>query len=71
MKVLLNITKDMVTKVVLEMKEDQTCGPSGIVIEMVKAGEGVMLDTVTDFINFLIKEEQIPDNWNKSTIMEL
>ena len=56
------ITKDMITEVVLKMKEGKACDPSGIVIEMVKAGRDAMLDVVTDLINFIIKEEQIPDN---------
>ena len=30
-----------------------------------------MLDVITDLINLTIKEEQIPENWDPSTIMEL
>ena len=37
-------------------------GPSGIFIEMVKAGGDVMLHVITDLINLIIKEEQIPDD---------
>ena len=58
----LKITKDMVAEAVLKMKEGKECGPSGIVIEMVKAGGDAMLDVITDMINLIIKEEQIPDH---------
>ena len=44
------------------MKKGKACGPSGIVIEMVKAGRDAMLDVITDMINLIIKEEQIPDD---------
>ena len=44
------------------MKEGKACGSSEIVIEMVKAGADAMLDVITDMINLIIKEEQIPDD---------
>ena len=47
----------------------KACGPSGIVIEMIKAGCDAMLDVITDLINLIIKEEQIPDDWDQSTII--
>ena len=58
----LKITKDMVAEAVLKMKKGKECGPSGIVIEMVKAGGDAMLDVITDMIILIIKEEQIPDH---------
>ena len=62
-------TKDMVAKAILKMKEDKACSPSGIVIEIVKAGGDAMLDVITDMINLIIKEEQILDDWNHTTII--
>ena len=50
----------MVAEAVLKMKEGKACGPSGIVIEMVKTEGGAMLDVITDMINLIIIEEQIP-----------
>ena len=47
----IKITKDMVTEPVLKIKEGKACGPSGAVIEMVKAGGDAMLDVITDLIN--------------------
>ena len=58
----------MVPQVVLKMREGKACGPSGIVIEMVKAGGDAMLDVITDLINMIIKE-QIPDDWDHSAII--
>ena len=38
----------------------KACGPSGIVIEMVKTEGVAMLDVITDMINLIIIEEEIP-----------
>ena len=51
----IKITKDMMTEAVMKTKEGKACGPSGIVIEMVKTGGDVMLDVITDMINLIIK----------------
>ena len=48
------------------MKEGKANDPSGIVIEMVKAGGDAMLNIIIDLINPIIKE-QIPDEWDQST----
>ena len=53
----------------LKIKEGKACGPSGIVIEMVKTGGDAMLHVIRYPINLIIKEEQIPDNWDHSTII--
>ena len=43
------------------MRESKACGPSGIVIEMVKTENDFMPDVITDIISLIIKEEEIPD----------
>ena len=43
------------------MRESKACGPSGIVIEMVKTESDFMPDVITDIISLIIKEEEIPD----------
>ena len=63
----IKITKDMVAEAVLKMKEGNAYGPSGTVVEMVKAGGDATLDVITDLINLIIKEEQILDDWDQST----
>ena len=67
----IKITKDMTTEAVLKMKEGIVCGRSGTVIEIFKAGGDAMLDVIIDLINLTNKEEQIPENWDQSIIMEL
>ena len=52
------------------MKEGKACGPPGIVIEMVKTEGGAMLDVITDMINLIIIEEQIPVDQDHSTIIK-
>ena len=59
----------MEIKAVLKMKEGKACGQSGIIIEMVKTGGYAMLDVITDLVNLIIKEEQIPEDWDQSTII--
>ena len=61
----IKMTKDVVAAAVLRMKEGKAWGPSGIVIEMVKAGSYAMQeDVITDLVNMIIKKEQIPDDWD-------
>ena len=59
----------MVAEAVLKVKQGKACGLSGIIIEMVKAGGDAMLDVITDLISPIIKEEQIPDDLDQSTII--
>ena len=61
----------MVTEAVLKIKESKACDPSGILIEIVKAGCDVMLDVISDLINLIINKEQIADDWDQSIMIEL
>ena len=65
----IKITKHMIAEAVLKMKEGKACGPPGIVKEMGKVGGDPMLDVITDLINLIIKEEQIPNDWDQLTII--
>ena len=51
----IKITKDMVAAAVLKMKEGKACGPSEIVIQMVKAGGDAMLDII--FVDAIIRQQ--------------
>ena len=64
----IKIAKNMVGEAVLKMKEGKACDLSGTVIEVVKAGGYGMVD-ITDLINLIIKEEQIPCDWDLSIII--
>ena len=59
----------MVAEAVLNMKKGKACGPSGTVIEIVKAGVDAMLDVITGLINLIIKGKQIPNDWDQSAII--
>ena len=52
----------MVASAVSKMKDGKACGPSGIVIEMVKAGGDVMINSFADLINLIIEQDCIPDD---------
>ena len=65
----IKITKYMVAEAVLKIKEGKACGLRTSVIEMVKVGGDAVLDVITDMINLVIKEEQIHDDRDHSTVI--
>ena len=58
----LYITKEMISKVIAKMKTGKTAGPSGIVIEMIRSADKVIIKTITNFANRIIKECLIPSD---------
>ena len=46
-------------------------GPSGLIIEMIKAGGDSFLDELTVLINRIIYEGTVPSDWNLSFIINL
>ena len=67
----LYITKEMISKVIAKMKTGKTAGPSGIVIEMIRSADKVIIKTITNFANRIIKECLIPSDWNFLYIVNL
>ena len=65
----IEITSDMVADAVSKMKDGKACGPSGIMIEMVKAGGDIIINSLAELINLIIKEDCFPDDWDHSTIV--
>ena len=57
----LYITK-MISKVIAKMKTGKTAGPSGIVIEMIRSAGKVIIKTITNFANRIVKECLIPSD---------
>ena len=47
----------------------KAAGPTGLVIEMMKASCGFSSRWMTDLINNIIEEGCIPDGWRKSTLL--
>ena len=53
------------------MKAGKAAGPSGIVIEMIKAAGEKMVDSLVTLFNTIIKDGVVPKDWNMSYIVNL
>ena len=67
----IEITVDMVSSAISKMKNGKSPGPSGLIIEMIKAGGDSFLDELTVLINRIIYEGTVPSDWNLSFIINL
>ena len=61
----------MVDKASTKMKAGKAAGPSGIVIEMIKAAGEKMVDSLVTLFNTIIKDGVVPKDWNMSYIVNL
>ena len=61
----------MVDKALTKMKAGKAAGPSGIVIEMIKAAGEKMVDSLVTLFNTIIKDGVVPKDWNMSYIVNL
>ena len=61
----------MVDKALTTMKAGKAVGPSGIVIEMIKAAGEKMVDSLVTLFNTIIKDGVVPKDWNMSYIVNL
>ena len=59
------ITSEMVGKAVAKMKPGKAAGPSGIIAEMLKAGDEHCFQLLADLANCIISENEIPDDWKQ------
>ena len=64
------ITADMVRKAMSKMKCGKSSGPSGIIIEMMRAA-GSFLNELTTLLNRIVYEGTVPSDWNLSFIINL
>lgn len=65
----IRIEKEMVVEAVNKMKTGKAAGPTGVVIEMLKAGGDACIDLVTDLVNAIIHDGEIPSDWQVSSIV--
>ena len=65
------ITFSMVLKAIARMKQGKAAGPSGVVIEMIKAAGDRIVPLISHLLNLIIKESKVPDEWNLSYIINL
>src|SRR5664279_1828423 len=53
------------------MKSNKASGPTGVVVDMIKAAGVSGTAWVTDVCNAVVKEGRIPDDWSKSCMMNV
>ena len=67
----LEISQDMVSSAINQMKSGKAAGPSGIVPEMLKACSDNIVPRLTHLVNLVIRDGKVPDEWNNSYIISL
>ena len=65
------ITDKMVTKALAKMKSGKSAGPSGIIVEMLKAAGSKGIDFLCELIISVVKHGKIPEDWEMSFILNL
>ena len=62
------ITIDMVKKAISKMKSGKAAGPSGIVVEMIKAAGDTGATMIRDLATAIIRDGKVPTDWEESFI---
>ena len=65
------ITDKMVTKALAKMKSGKSAGPSGIIVEMLKAAGSKGVDFLRELIISVVKHGKIPEDWELCFILNL
>ena len=63
------ITIDMVKKAISQMKAGKAPGPSGIVVEMIRAAGGMGASMIHDLAAAIIRDGKVPSDWEQSFIV--
>ena len=63
------ITIDMVKKAISKMKPGKAAGPSGIVVEMIKAAGDTGATMIRDLATAIIRDGKVPTDWEESFIV--
>ena len=63
------ITIDMVKKAVSQMKAGKAPGPSGIVVEMIRAAGDMGASKIRDLAVAIIRDGKVPSDWEQSFIV--
>ena len=45
------------------MKQGKAGGPSGVIVEMIKAGGRKTVTAISELVNLVIYEKNIPEDW--------
>ena len=67
----IEITTEMVSTAISKMKSGKAAGPSGIIIEMIKAAGDKFTEELTVLANKIVAEGVVPSDWNLSFIINL
>ena len=65
------ITDEMVIKALGRMKSVKAAGPSGIIVEMLKAAGSKAIEFLRKLITSVVKHGKIPEDWEMSYILNL
>ena len=63
------ITIDMVKTAISKMKSGKAAGPSGIVVEMIKAAGDTGATMIRDLATAIIRDGKVPTDWEESFIV--
>ena len=63
------ITIDMVKKAISQMKAGEAPGPSGIVVEMIRAAGDMGASMIRDLAAAIIRDGKVPSDWEQSFIV--
>ena len=65
------ISVDMVKKAISQMKSGKAAGPSGIVVEMIRAAGDTGASMICDLVSSIVRDGKIPSDWEQSFIVSL
>ena len=65
------LSKKCVMDALAKMHDGKAAGGSGVVAEMLKCAGEQGFDLITDLFNTIIKENKVPEDWDKSIILNL
>ena len=66
---LIPFTIDMMKKAISKMKSGKAAGPSGIVVEMIKAAGDTGATMIRDLATAIICDDKVPTDWEQSFIV--
>ena len=64
-----NRNLQVITDAIKKMKQRKGGGPSGVIVEMIKAGRTETVTAISELVNQIIHEQNIPEDWKESFII--
>jgi len=65
----IHVTVKMIVHAVAKMKSGKAAGPSGIIVEMVRAAGPDIFEAIAHLVNCIIRDGKIQNDWNLSYII--